>query len=86
MTVEQTQLINLVKDWVRERDRRPGDEAGRLTEEMDLIASSTLDSVGFIELLAFVEEKTGRPIDLNDVDPTHFTTVAGLCQVAVEGA
>jgi acyl carrier protein len=45
--------------------------------------SGLLDSIGFVELIVFMERKTGGNIDLTDVDPSEFTTVNGLSQIAL---
>jgi acyl carrier protein len=54
-----------------------------IADDRDLIADGLLDSVGFIELLLFVERETGYKVDLSDIDPSQFTTLRGLCAVVM---
>jgi acyl carrier protein len=77
------QITNLIIEWVREHrlsDPLPDPE---ITEETDLMAAGLLDSFGFIDLLLFVESQTGTKVDLTDVDPSEFTVVKGLCNIAL---
>jgi acyl carrier protein len=54
-----------------------------LTGHTNLIESRLLDSIGFVELIVFMEGQTGCNIDLGDVDPSEFTTVEGLSRIAL---
>ena len=77
------ELVGIASGWIREKaaDRHGPDVA--ITPETDLLSAGVLDSLGFIELVAFLEETTGRQIDLTDIEPEQFTTVVGLCSHAV---
>ena len=81
--IKEEELIKHVKEWVkRSGDARNGDLAD-FTEDTDLVAAGILDSRGFIEMMLEVEQQTGSRIDLNDVDPGEFTTIKGLCLIAM---
>ena len=54
-----------------------------LTRHTNLIESGLLDSIGFVELIVFMEGEMGCNIDLTDVDPSEFTTVKGLSRIAL---
>ncbi len=69
-------LAHLVQDWLRRKGRTEGSSAIEITETTDLVAQGWLDSVGFIELMLFLEKESGHKIDLTTID--EFTTVAGL--------
>ncbi len=69
-------LAHLVEDWMRRRGVSAGSSAIEITESTDLVARGWLDSVGFIELMLFLEKESGRKIDLTTVE--EFTTIAGL--------
>ncbi len=79
--VGEQELSELVKDWVRRNGQSPNSVC--LNGDMDLIANGILDSMGFIELLMFVESIIGRKIDLSELDPTEFTTIQGLSRSIV---
>jgi acyl carrier protein len=78
--VQEEELIDLIERWIR--STRDAGRSGpvEMTQETDLIASGILDSLGFIELMLYVETITGEKIDLNDADPKDFTTMRGLCR------
>ncbi len=69
-------LIEMMKTWIGEH----GQVRGPMTvkEDMDLLASGALDSMGFIELLAYIESETGHPIDLGTLDVRAFTSMQTL--------
>ena len=76
----------LVKQWVRSNSRAAEAKNAAIGDETDLLATGLLDSLGFVELLAYVEETTGRAVDLSDADPSEFTTVQGFCSFALRPA
>ena len=53
--------------------------------DTDLLTTGILDSMGFVELLIFMETEYGYKIDLLDADPAQFSTIKGLCELASKG-
>jgi acyl carrier protein len=47
-------------------------------EETDLRAEGLIDSLGFVQLLAGLEEKLGGPVDIADLDPDRLTHLGAL--------
>lgn len=84
--IPEQQLRTLVAQWVRTHSRAPDAKTQTIGDATDLLATGLLDSLGFVELLAYVEQTTGRPVDLSDADPSEFTTVQGFCRFAVRQA
>lgn len=82
----EQELRTLVKQWVRANSRAPEAKSAALGDATDLLATGLLDSLGFVELLAYVEQTTGRPVDLSDADPSEFTTIEGFCRFALRQA
>jgi acyl carrier protein len=80
----ETALSDLVIDWVRKNNLNNGASNVVITEETNLLESGLLDSLGFVDLILFIENKSGYKIDLNDVAPEHFTVIKRLCQVALK--
>lgn len=74
--LSEDELSGRIQDWVAKNGQRQN--SGRVSDETDLIASGALDSMGFIELLVYVESIIGRKIDLSDFDPSVFTSIQGL--------
>lgn len=83
MPMLETQLVDLVINWVRSNHRPGNSPNGDISPDTDLIASGMLDSFGFIDLIVFMEAQSGCRIDLTDVDPSDFCIVKGLCQIAL---
>jgi acyl carrier protein len=80
---QENALAASVLTWIREH-KLPGNlEAASITENIDLIANGLLDSLGLIDLLLFVEEQTGSPIDLKVVEPKDICVVKNLCRIAL---
>jgi len=79
-SVQEEELIESIDRWIRRTRDAAHSGAIEMTEETDLIACGILDSVGFIELMLYLETITEEKIDLNDADPKDFTTMRGLCR------
>jgi acyl carrier protein len=84
--MQEQELRTLVTTWVRHHSRAPEAGTTAIGADTDLLATGLLDSLGFVELLAHVEQTTGRAIDLSDADPSEFTTVQGFCRLALRHA
>jgi acyl carrier protein len=78
--VQEDELMESIEKWIRRTRDAAHSGPMEMTEETDLIASGILDSLGFIELMLYLETLTEEKIDLNDADPKDFTTMRGLCR------
>jgi acyl carrier protein len=67
-------------EWVRRRCEQDGNLSWALNPETDLIEDALLDSISFIELLAFVESRTGISIEIEQIAQEDLTSVAGICR------
>ena len=81
--VGEEHVSGLIREWVEANCRKGKSEKIELVEDADLMATGVLDSMGFIELLAYLESITGVRIDLSDLDPKDFTSIKGLSRSAV---
>jgi acyl carrier protein len=79
----EIELDDLIIKWVRRNAQTNGNGQVELTKQTNLMESGLLDSIGFVELIVFMEKHTGCSIDLTDVDPSEFTTVEGLSGIAL---
>jgi len=79
----EIKLADLIIRWVRKNAQTNGNGQVELTVHTNLLETGLLDSIGFVELIVFMEGQTGCNIDLTDVDPSEFTTVEGLSQIAL---
>jgi acyl carrier protein len=78
--VREDELVHAMKGWIKQMQGLPYAASVELTDETDLIASGIVDSLGFIELMVYLENITEEKIDLNEADPKDFTTIKGLCK------
>lgn len=82
-TLSQDELRQSVIAWVRKNGHADG--RTDLTVTTNLLESGFLDSFGFVELILFIENQTGSAVDLMNVDIGEFSTVGGLCKIAIGG-
>jgi acyl carrier protein len=46
--------------------------------ETDLLTEGRLDSVGMVELLLQLEKRFGMRVDMEDLEPDHFRSIAAI--------
>lgn len=63
--------------WIRDH-YPPASDAPEITADTDLLETGVLDSIGFVELIEFLGIETGHAIDLFELEPEVFSTLAGL--------
>ena len=81
--LQEEHVSALIRQWVAANHQKAQSTKIELAEDADLMATGVLDSMGFIELLAYVESITGVRIDFSDLDPEEFTSIEGLSRSAV---
>jgi acyl carrier protein len=79
-TIQEDELSRQIREWIKQSHNHNGAMPGAVMDDTDLIGSGILDSLGFIDLMVYLETVTEEKIDLNDVDPAEFTTIRGLCK------
>jgi acyl carrier protein len=80
---EREELTSEVLAWVEQNNRNRGENGGKIDPSMDLLSAGILDSMGFVDLIAFIEQKTGRKLELAELDPRDFTSIEGLLRSAL---
>jgi acyl carrier protein len=70
-------LIDLIAHRLTSRRRGPGRVA--VDAQTPLFDSGLVDSLAILELIAFVERATGRPIPPRQVQMKHFGTIERIC-------
>ena len=70
-----------IRGFIRQELRY--DEAGDegLTDETPLLENGIIDSLGLMELVAFIEEEFGVEIDDADIRVEHFRTVSDIARL-----
>lgn len=67
-------MIEQVRSWLLARN----DGVADIDLDQDLIDSRLIDSLGFPELLLFLEELVGRELELTTENVVSFRTLRGL--------
>lgn len=62
--MREVAVRNLIRGRLEVRLKRLGLDHNDLTDDLDLVRSGVLDSLGFVDLIADLEEATGRLVDL----------------------
>jgi acyl carrier protein len=57
-----------------------GRPVAAVTEQTDLRAEGLIDSLGFVQLLARLEQQLGGPVDVADLAPERLTHLGALSQ------
>jgi 2-isopropylmalate synthase len=65
---------------------RAGLAPGCLTEHLDLIEAGVLDSLGLLELFAFLEELTGARLEGNQMNVDAVRTIRSICENFASGS
>jgi acyl carrier protein len=81
--MNQDQFVELLTSWFRENKQTSGKL--NITIDTELLGSGLLDSFDFLDLIVYIEGKTGKKIDLSVADPDQFALVRGLYQLATAG-
>ena len=79
----QDQFVELLAEWFRANKQTSSDL--KITADTELLGSGLLDSFDFLDVIVFIEGKTGKKIDLSVADPNEFSVVRGLWQLAMRG-
>jgi acyl carrier protein len=76
----QDQFVELLAEWFRANKQTSTDL--KITADTELLGSGLLDSFDFLDVIVYIENKTGKKIDLSVADPNQFSLVSGLYQLA----
>ena len=79
----QDQFVELLAEWFRANKQTSTDL--KITADTELLGSGLLDSFDFLDVIVYIENKTGKKIDLSVADPNQFSLVSGLFQLATGG-
>jgi acyl carrier protein len=82
--LSESNLINLVIEWVKENSPNPRFAAIEIDENTDLFRSGLIDSFALVDLILYIENETGCTMELADSDPGEFSIVSGLCRIALK--
>ena len=82
--LSESNLINLVIEWVKENSPKRRSAAIEIDENTDLFKSGLIDSFALMDLIVYIENETGCTMELADTAPGEFSIVSGLCRIALK--
>lgn len=75
----ETSLRSTIAERLTPRLARLGLSPSDLTDDLDLVRSGVLDSLGFVDLIADLENATGKQVDLEQaLERKNATTVGSI--------
>ena len=78
----QEQFLDLLTEWIQ-TNKQTG-EVPKMSMDTELLGSGLLDSFDFLDLIVYIETKSGRKIDLAIADPNEFSVVRGLWNLTLQ--
>ena len=76
------ELIRRAAAWILENSPNARPAKVEIAATTPLLQEGLLDSLGLVDLLAFLEKTTGNEIDLFEFDEDEAMTLEGLCRTA----
>jgi len=76
---------NQIIDYIKAHSTMSDKESFAVTDDVDLMDSGFFSSIGFIEMLSVLEKKNNILFDLENMEPSEYSTIAGLIS-AIEKA
>ena len=81
--VTHAALVEAGEGWISERLAQRGGTAGPISGDTDLFQAGVLDSLGLVDLITFLEERSGGAIDMLSLDEAQMAALNGLCRAAL---
>ena len=82
-SLDEDALLALAIEWILANSVNARNEPEKVTADVNFLEEGILDSLGFVDLLTFLESKTGKEIDLMEVDEDDLSSLRGMCNVAL---
>lgn len=70
---------DIIKAYILE-EYLPGTPPAELDGSYDLLDNGVVDSLGLLQLIAWVEQRYEIPIDEVELSPDHFRSVDAICR------
>lgn len=77
------EVTNEILHWVKENAAK--DKRGmEILPETSFLANNILDSLGFLSLVTFLEERFGVKVDEDDMLPENFESAESVAKLVVD--
>ena len=81
MTV--TEIQSALRRWIL--DKHPAYDPGKLTDDTPLIEERLLTSIQVMDLVLFLEDLSGKPVDMTRLQKGAFSSMASIRQAFFPG-
>ena len=78
MRDDSAEIVRWIREFIAQHAGKPVEDLPEYAMDRDLFEHGDLDSFGFVELLSVLGDRTGRALDLSDVDPAELAVVGNL--------
>lgn len=68
----------LILNFLIERRPDQAAEVRAIADDVDLIEAGLLDSLAFLDMCMLIEEKTGKMVDIVELEPDEFSSIRAL--------
>ncbi len=72
------ELARLAVDWIHRNNSGTEATNGEIDRSTNLLDGGVLDSIGFLDLIGYLEQESGGQIELLDAELDEIATVDGL--------
>ena len=80
--MDKVKIQHLIAERMKQRLDRLGMAENELTNDLDLVRSGLLDSLGFVDLIADLESVSGKQVDLEKaLQRSGATTVRAIVEL-----
>jgi acyl carrier protein len=74
------EVRSLVIDLIATSLREAGHDPARVGDEINLLESGVLDSLGLLSLISDVEDRLGTELELSDAEPEDLAVLGRFCR------
>jgi acyl carrier protein len=78
------EIRNLILSCLENSSSVAGLSLREMSDDFDMLEEGIIDSIGFMRLIAELEERLGVRIDFDGLDPTQLTVVGSLSRHIAE--
>ena len=80
----EAEIRQALRDWVLKTSGKV--KPGELTDETPIIEQRIISSLQIMDLILFLEQQTGQPIDVTQLKPGVFRNISVICRNFFQGA
>ena len=80
-----SRLREIILEIINPKLGQAGIDPDNFDDHTDLLASAILDSFDYLDMISELEEKSGIPVDLAEIDDQDIAAIHGLINTILTG-